>query len=162
MLRILVFYVFPIVLTVFCLIEAITSRDDEVRHLGKGYWILVILFFPFVGSLAWLFAGRPLSAPRGRSAYERETPHFPEYDRPGRMSAVAPDADDDFLRQVRERAEQQRRDYETKQRAERAAEERALQERRERKRQKGGAPESAGPTGDGPDTNGSEDEPLPQ
>ncbi len=134
--RIIAFYVFPIVLSIYCLVEAITSRDDEVRHLGKGFWILLILFFPFVGSLAWLFAGRPLSARRVASAHERETPHFPEYDRPGRMAATAPDQDDDFLRQVRERAEQQRRDYEAKRRADRAAEEREREERRARREAK--------------------------
>jgi hypothetical protein len=34
---------------------------------------------------------------------------FPEYDRPGRFAAADPEADEAFLRKVRERAEEQRR-----------------------------------------------------
>lgn len=48
----IVLFLLPLVLTVFCLVQAITSRDDEVRHLSKIWWILLILFFPFVGSVA--------------------------------------------------------------------------------------------------------------
>ena len=57
----LLFFLVPLVLGIFCLVEAISSRDDEVRHLSRVWWILLILFFPFVGSIAWLAAGRPVS-----------------------------------------------------------------------------------------------------
>lgn len=125
-------YVAPIVLTIYCLVDAITSRDDEVRHLGKVYWIVLILLFPFVGSIAWLVAGRPV---RTRAAgHHTPVPDFPEYDRPGRVAATDTGADEEFLKQVRERAEQQRRDYEARKRAERAAEEAALEERRRRRK----------------------------
>lgn len=106
--RILLFLV-PLVLAVYCLIEAISSRDDEVRHLPKLWWILLVLFFPFVGSIAWLVAGRPQRAPRPRGGYERGAGAFPEYDRPGRFAASDPAADEAFLKRVRERAEEQRR-----------------------------------------------------
>ena len=45
-------------------------------------------------------------------------PEFPEYDRPGRAAAVNPEDDEDFLRKVRERAEDQRRRYRESQRDE--------------------------------------------
>ena len=51
--------------------------------------------------------GRPESA-RGNV---RAVPEFPEYDRLGRATAADPVADEDFLRQVRERAEKQRQEY---------------------------------------------------
>lgn len=140
MLRIVIFYVLPLVLSIFCLVQAITSRDSDIRHLPKVAWILLILFFPVVGSIAWLAAGQPQSD-RPRPG-ERATPHFPEYDRPGRAAATDDGNDDAFLRQVRERAEQQRRDYEAKRRAEQAAEEAAREERRRRK-ESGEAPESS-------------------
>jgi hypothetical protein len=105
----LLFFLVPLVLCVFCLIDAITSRDDEVRHLSKVWWILLILFFPFVGSIAWLAAGRPVRAPRRLGPHERSASAFPEYDRPGRFAAADPEADEAFLRKVRERAEEQRR-----------------------------------------------------
>ena len=105
----LLFFLVPLVLCVFCVIDAITSRDDEVRHLSKVWWILLILFFPVVGSIAWLAAGRPVRAPRRLGPHERSASAFPEYDRPGRFAAADPEADEAFLRKVRERAEEQRR-----------------------------------------------------
>jgi hypothetical protein len=98
-------------LWVFCLVDVIGTPTDRASNLPKVAWVLLILFFPLVGSIAWLVAGRPESAAARRSAYERETPGFPEYDRPGRAAAVDPEKDDEFLRQVRERAEAQRRRY---------------------------------------------------
>jgi hypothetical protein len=105
--RLIVFYVVPLVLAIYCLVNAITSRADDVRNLPKVAWILLILFFPFLGSIAWLVAGRPVAARPRR--YERSAPEFPEYDRPGRAAAMDPEADAEFLRKVRERAEEQRR-----------------------------------------------------
>lgn len=113
----LMFFVVPLVLAIYCLVEAISSRDDEVRHLSRVWWILLILFFPFVGSIAWLAAGRPVRAPRRTGAYERPMPEFPEYDRPGRLAASDPEADAEFLRKVRARAEEQRRKAQEQRRA---------------------------------------------
>ncbi len=108
-------------LWVFCLVDAIGAPAGRARNLPKVGWILLILFFPLVGSIAWLVAGRPDDGVSRRSAYERETPHFPEYDRPGRAAAVDPERDDEFLRQVRERAEAQRKAYEAQRKREREA-----------------------------------------
>ena len=69
--------------------------------------------FPFVGSVAWLVAGRPAGA-RGGGHHGR--PDFPEYDRPGRFAATDDHKDAEFLRGVRERAEEQRRRYEAERR----------------------------------------------
>lgn len=102
----LFFGVLAFALGVFCLIEAISTPDRNIRNLPKVAWILLILFFPFVGSIAWLVAGRPQTA--GRSPHERAVPQFPEYDRPGRAASTDPAKDEEFLRKVRERAEEQR------------------------------------------------------
>lgn len=108
-------------LWVFCLVDAIGTSSDRVRNLAKVAWILLILFFPFIGSIAWLVAGRPDSTRTRRSAYEREQPQFPEYDRPGRAAAVDPEKDAEFLRQIRERAEAQRKQYDEQKKREREA-----------------------------------------
>ena len=108
-------------LWVFCLVEVIGTPDALVRNLPKVGWIVLVLLFPLVGSIAWLVAGRPESAGPRRSAYERVQPAFPEYDRPGRAAPADPARDEEFLRQVRARAEEQRRRHE--------------QARRERERQ---------------------------
>ena len=101
-------YLLILALDIFCLIDVIVSREDRVRHLPKIAWFLLILFFPLVGSIVWLVAGRPQRA-ESRSAYERPMPSYPEYDRPGRAAGLTPESDEEFLRRVRERAEEQRR-----------------------------------------------------
>ena len=108
----IVIFVLGFALWVYCLVSVITSDDGRIRHLPKVAWLLIVLFFPFVGSIAWLIAGRPTSTATRRSRFERAAPEFPEYDRPGRASATDPAKDEEFLRKVRERAEEQRRRYE--------------------------------------------------
>ncbi|MGV8875751.1 MAG: PLD nuclease N-terminal domain-containing protein [Rhodococcus sp. (in: high G+C Gram-positive bacteria)] len=100
-------------LWVFCLIDVITADDGGVRYLPKIVWVLLVVFLPLAGSLAWLFAGRPIGGgiwggPGG--SYQRASNSaFPEYEtRPGRQAAQNPQADDVFLRRCRERAEEQR------------------------------------------------------
>ena len=109
-------------LGIYCVIDAISSREDTVRNLPKLAWIFIVLLFPFVGSIAWLVAGRPQQTERRLHPGERAQPAFPEYDRPGRAAAVDPEQDAAFLRQVRERAEEQRRAYREKRAREMEAE----------------------------------------
>ncbi|WP_134740431.1 PLDc N-terminal domain-containing protein [Nocardioides sp. 503] len=94
-------------LWVFCLVDVIGSHESRIRNLPKVAWLLLVLFFPLVGSVAWLVAGRPETT--RRSGVQTA---FPEYDRPGRMAASDPAKDEEFLRQLRERAEEQRRRHE--------------------------------------------------
>jgi hypothetical protein len=110
----------PLVLAlcVFCVIHVITSRDDEIRHLPKWAWLVLVLLFPLVGSIAWLAVGRPASGQRRSRAYERSAGAFPEYDRPGRAAALSAEDDEEFLRRCRERAEEQRRKYQEQQQGE--------------------------------------------
>jgi hypothetical protein len=94
---------------VYCLIEVILTREDDVRNQANGLWVLLVLFFPVVGGVAWFVAGRPDRRARHTSPYERSVPAFPEYDRPGRAAGVSSESDKEFLRRVRERAAEQRR-----------------------------------------------------
>jgi hypothetical protein len=110
----LLFGIATFALWVFCLVDAIGAQSARIRNLPKVAWILLILFFPLIGSIAWLVAGRPESTTPRRS-------DFPEYDRPGRAAAVDPEKDAEFLRQVRERAEAQRKQYDEQKRREREA-----------------------------------------
>ncbi len=76
-----------------------------------------------------------------RSRYERATADFPEYDRPGRAAATDSGDDEKFLRQVRERAEEQRRAHRESQMAREREEHEKLQ-RRLRRPEQDGDPES--------------------
>lgn len=113
----IVLFVLGFALWVSCLVSVISSDDGRIRHLPKIAWLLIVLFFPLVGSIAWLIAGRPTSTATRRSPFERETPEFPEYDRPGRAAAAEPAKDEEFLRKVRERAQEQRRRHEQSKKA---------------------------------------------
>jgi hypothetical protein len=84
-------------LLVYCLIDCIQTPDGAHRNLSKGIWILLILFFPIVGGIAWLVAGRPARSPYGRNEH---VSGYPEYRR-GQARPTAPDDDPDFLRQLR-------------------------------------------------------------
>lgn len=103
------------ILWLFCVIDVITSREDSVRNLAKSWWLLIVLFFPLAGSIAWLVAGRP-AVERPLTRGQGAAPGFPEYERRGRYVADDPAKDEDFLRKVRERAEEQRREHERKRR----------------------------------------------
>jgi hypothetical protein len=88
------------------------TEEHRVRNLSKAVWVAVVLLTFEVGAVAWLVAGRPRSGLRDlpyKGNAGRAARQYPEYDRPGRFAATNPDDDEAFLRQVRERAEQQTR-----------------------------------------------------
>lgn len=105
-------------LWIFCLLDVISTDEYVCRNLSKTWWIILVLFFPLVGSIAWLVAGRPQSDATSSMPYKGNYGHpsFPEYDRPGRAVAANPEDDEAFLRGLRERAEEQRRAYREQQR----------------------------------------------
>jgi len=72
--------------------------------------------------IAWLVAGHPWANQPGRGVRSEAARRYPEYDRPGRQLPANPDDDEAFLRSLRERAEQQRRDYQARREQELRAE----------------------------------------
>jgi hypothetical protein len=94
-------------LLVFCLIDCVQQPDEAIRNLPKWGWIVLIIFIPLVGSIAYLVAGRPTATtyggPRRNVPWpSTQTAGFPEYERPPR----GPDDDPDYLRSLR-RADQE-------------------------------------------------------
>jgi hypothetical protein len=83
-------FLISLVLTVYALFSCIQTKDEDVPHLPKLIWILLIVLAPFVGPIAWLLIER--SARNRRNG------------RPGGSAArpasrpTAPDDDPDFLR----------------------------------------------------------------
>ena len=87
-----ILFLAQIVLAVLALISCLSAEDGEIRALPRLAWVLIILFFPLIGSIAWFLAGRPAreGAPGGgRRAAGRE-PKRP----------AAPDDDPDFLKSL--------------------------------------------------------------
>jgi hypothetical protein len=103
----------------FCIIDVITTPESQCRNLPKLAWLLIVIVLVDLGSIAWLVAGRDWAG-RGQTGlgYKGNTgsggSRYPEYERPGRFVASNPDDDEAFLSRLRERAEQQRRDYRTR------------------------------------------------
>ena len=127
-------------LMVYCALNVITTPEGDARNLPKLLWLLLVLFFPLVGSIAWLVAGRPLT-PRRSLPYKGNSGIPPEYDRPGRAAAAVPEDDEAFLRRLRERAEAQRAQAAKQRREELAAEEqRRAAERAARRDRQGETP----------------------
>ena len=107
-------------LWIFCIIDVITTAESEVRNLPKAIWLLIVIVLFDLGSIAWLLAGRnwnkaaAKAAPRGADSGH---PAFGRPDRsgqPGRSLPTNPDDDEDFLRSLRLRAEEQRRSLQKK------------------------------------------------
>lgn len=81
-------WLLTIALLVYALVDCVQCPDARVRHLPKVVWVLLIVFFPLVGSLTWLVAGRSGSGPRGRGPTHPPAP------------PRGPDDDPDFLRRL--------------------------------------------------------------
>jgi hypothetical protein len=129
---------------VYCLLDVIMADEYRIRNLSKSTWIMIVLFTFEVGAVAWLVAGRPQGPARSlpyKGNTGRPVPTYPEYDRPGRFAATNPDDDDEeFLRQVRERAEAQRRAAKEQREAGEA-----VSDEREARRPDAGTADEAGP-----------------
>ena len=111
-------------LWLFCIVDVITTDESQVRNLPKIAWVFIVILLFDLGSLLWLVAGRNWQgAGAARSPARGASGAYPEYDRPGRYVPADPQADEAFLRQIRDRAEEQRRSYEQRRREELQAEE---------------------------------------
>ncbi|MFD9518914.1 PLD nuclease N-terminal domain-containing protein [Streptomyces sp. NPDC059979] len=95
MLRLLPFLLI-LALTIYAFIDCLNTPEEEVKHLPKTVWVLIILLFSIVGPVVWLFAGKKRSAVGGGR-------------RPrGRAQWVAPDDNPEFLKSLRD--EQDKKD----------------------------------------------------
>ncbi|MED5803784.1 PLD nuclease N-terminal domain-containing protein [Gordonia sp. Z-3] len=97
-----------LVILVIALIDIINTDDARVRGLPKLAWVALVVIIPLVGALLWLAFGRPAADEFPRRTRSGGGSEFPEYDSPGRYIPADPEADREFLQQLRDRAEQQR------------------------------------------------------
>lgn len=93
MLRVLMFLV-PLALSVYAFIDCISTKEDDIRHMPKPLWAILVLVFPLVGSISWLIAGKKRSpAAEGWSGVR---------DQRQRQRWVAPDDNPEFLKSLNE------------------------------------------------------------
>ncbi|MET9776804.1 PLD nuclease N-terminal domain-containing protein [Streptomyces sp. NPDC006367] len=88
MLRVLMFLV-PLALSVYAFIDCISTKEEDVRHMPKPLWAILVLLFPLVGSVSWIIAGKRRS-PAGAGPWQGG----------GRRQWVAPDDNPDFLKSL--------------------------------------------------------------
>ncbi|GAA2363738.1 PLD nuclease N-terminal domain-containing protein [Catellatospora methionotrophica] len=89
------------VLTVAALISCLSAEEHRLNALPRWGWVLIILFFPPIGAIAWFVVGREATpSPK----VWRQGSGFPEAQRPGR--ALAPDDDPEFLRRIAKEQQQ--------------------------------------------------------
>ena len=102
-----------VALWIGCFIDVLLTPEFACRNLPKLAWVFIVLLFSFIGSIAWLVAGRPwnqVGVPGNQGQRNSGVAsRFPEYDRPNRRAATNPDDDEEFLDGLRKRAEEQRR-----------------------------------------------------
>lgn len=92
MLRVLMFLV-PLALSVYAFIDCISTKDEDIRHMPKPLWAILVLLFPLVGSISWIIAGKKRQpAGAGGSVWGGG----------GRGQWVAPDDNPDFLKSLDE------------------------------------------------------------
>jgi hypothetical protein len=101
-----------VVLWIFCVVDTITTPENQVRNLPKLAWIFIVLLFLDLGAIAWLLGGRPWNKVPANRTVGRGTAATP---RPGNRApapqrvASNPDDDDEFLASLSKRADEQRR-----------------------------------------------------
>ncbi|MFF6811624.1 PLD nuclease N-terminal domain-containing protein [Streptomyces sp. NPDC012403] len=95
MLRVLMFLV-PLALSVYAFIDCISTKDDDIRHMPKPLWAILVLLFPLVGSISWLIAGKKRH-PAGAGGSVGSA-----WSRGGGRQWVAPDDNPEFLKSLDE------------------------------------------------------------
>ncbi|MFC9927068.1 PLD nuclease N-terminal domain-containing protein [Streptomyces sp. NPDC127190] len=79
-------FLLVLALWIYAFVDCLNTPEDEVRHLPKVVWVIIILLFGevLVGPVAWLITGRVR-----RTAADVSGPGW-----------VAPDDNPDFLRSL--------------------------------------------------------------
>ncbi|MGW3206574.1 PLD nuclease N-terminal domain-containing protein [Streptomyces sp. NPDC001135] len=79
-------FLLVLALWIYAFVDCLNTPEEEVRHLPKVVWVIVILLFGevLVGPVAWLITGRVRQAAAGGSA----------------PAWVAPDDNPEFLKSL--------------------------------------------------------------
>lgn len=71
-------------LMIFSILDCARTAESQIRSLPKWAWLVIIIFVPGIGSLAWIIAGRPKGNGRGRR----------------KRKIIPPDDNPDFLKKL--------------------------------------------------------------
>jgi hypothetical protein len=74
-----------IALNLFAFIQCAQTEQEQIQRLPKWAWLIIIVIFQTLGSIAYLIWGRPRNPGTGRG---------------GKGRIIGPDDDPDFLRKL--------------------------------------------------------------
>ena len=77
-----------IAVQIYALFDVAKSQEGSIRTLPKWAWIVVIIIFGAIGSVAWFIAGRTVR------------PNGVQRNRPSSRKIIPPDDNDEFLRKI--------------------------------------------------------------
>lgn len=91
-------FLLVLALWIYAFIDCLNTPEQEVRHLPKVVWVIIVLLFGevLIGPIAWLVAGRARRAPGASTPSEWHRDHRSEW--------VAPDDNPDFLKTLKDEA----------------------------------------------------------
>lgn len=103
--------IIPLAMAVYAIVECVQSEDEERAGMHKGIWIVLIVIFPLLGSIAWFVVSRTV---RARSAGGQDPGNGARRTiGPGRPPGpMAPDDDPDFLWRIEQERRRARRELE--------------------------------------------------
>ena len=93
---------------IYCILDVIASEEVLVRNLPKMAWLMIVLLFSAVGSIAWLALGRPLYA----GWRPGDTGGGGQRARPTTQRALAPEDRPDFGARSRPSDEERLKEWE--------------------------------------------------
>ncbi|MDR3359455.1 MAG: PLDc N-terminal domain-containing protein [Bifidobacteriaceae bacterium] len=116
MFRILLYYVIPLALMIYAIVDCAADDDVERTSVPKILWILIILFLPIAGPIAWLAVAKigkprryppaPGAGPDWSGGYQRRPAPLAPDDNPEYLRRLA----DEQARKDRERRRKERKD----------------------------------------------------
>jgi hypothetical protein len=70
--------IITLALMIFSIIDCSRTAENNIRSLPKWAWLVIIIFVPAIGSIAWIIAGRP----KGNGRRRRKRKIVPPDDNP--------------------------------------------------------------------------------
>jgi hypothetical protein len=108
-----IFALAALILWVYCVFDVIRTPEGTTQNLPKMIWLLVVIFVPPIGPIAWLLLGRPANAGfqlSGPTRYRAEPEPPPTLGLPA-APPVSPDEHqrrrDEAIRRYNEEREQE-------------------------------------------------------
>lgn len=80
-------------LWIYCVLDVISTDEMVMRNMPKIVWLVIVIFLPTVGSVAWLALGRPERA----GLKPGDTTYFPGTPRRSSRPPVGPEDSPEFM-----------------------------------------------------------------